>query len=114
MKGTGASINLGSTTYDVDSAKLAVVKNAFISHLGTIAGNGYKVVVGGAEYNVDSAKMTGVMAELDAAWSGSISGDGDGGSSSVTYAATFADNDWATIAHACQNNAVPDTWQLAM
>lgn len=32
------------------------------------------------------------------------------GSDSVTYAATFADNSWADIAAACQNNEVPDTW----
>lgn len=28
------------------------------------------------------------------------------------YAANFADNDWETIISACQNNAVPDTWNI--
>ena len=28
------------------------------------------------------------------------------------YAPNFADNDWATIIAACQNNEVPDTWKV--
>lgn len=38
--------------------------------------------------------------------------DSDSGSDSATYAATFADNSWADIAVACQNNEVPDTWSV--
>lgn len=109
MNGTGAVINLGGAAYNVDSAKLATAKNAFIQHLGTIAGSGHKVVIGGVEYGIDAGKVAGAVSEIEAVLGGSISG-GESGGSGVTYAATFADNDWATIAHACQNNAVPDTW----
>lgn len=37
---------------------------------------------------------------------------GSGDESTTTYAATFADNSWADIAAACQNNDVPDTWNV--
>ena len=39
-------------------------------------------------------------------------GGDSGGESTNTYAATFADNSWADIAAACQNNEVPDTWSV--
>ena len=38
--------------------------------------------------------------------------DSGSGTDSATYAATFADNSWADIAVACQNNEVPDTWSV--
>jgi hypothetical protein len=80
MNGTGAVINLGGTAYNVDSAKLATAKDAFVQHLGTIAGNGRKIVIGGVEYNVDAVKVAGAVSEIEAVLGGSISG-GSGGSS---------------------------------
>jgi hypothetical protein len=107
MNGTGAVINLGGTAYNVDSAKLATAKDAFVQHLGTITGNGRKVVIGGVEYNVDAAKVAGAVSEIEAVLGGSHNG---GGGSTTTYTATFADNAWSDIVRACQNNEVPDTW----
>ena len=74
MNGTGAVINLGGTAYNVDFAKLTAITNAFVQHLGTIAGDGCKVVVGGVEYGVDAAKMTGAISEIEAVLNGLQSG----------------------------------------
>lgn len=82
MNGTGSTINFGGTSYNIDSAKLSNARNAFISHLGTVAGNGYKVVVNGVEYNVDSAKMTSAVADLNTVLSGLQSG-GNGDSNLI-------------------------------
>lgn len=68
MAGSGATITLDGTTYNVDSTKLATAKNDFVAHLGTIAGEGTKVVIGGVEYSVDSAKVAGAIAGLEGAF----------------------------------------------
>lgn len=81
MSGSGATISLGGTAYNVDSAKLSAATSAFISHLGTIAGNGYKVVVNGVEYNIASAKMTAAVSDLHAVLGGLQSGSGSTGES---------------------------------
>lgn len=65
MSGSGATINFGGTTYNVDSAKLLAATNDFISHLGTVAGNGYKVIVNGVEYSVGSDKVAGAVSDLE-------------------------------------------------
>jgi hypothetical protein len=77
MNGTGATINLGDTTYNVDSAKLTSATNDFVSHLGKISGNGYKVVVNGVEYGVDSSKVVGAVGELETVLGNLKSDDGD-------------------------------------
>ena len=82
MNGTGATITLGGTSYNVDSAKLTSAKNAFVSHLGTVSGSGSKVVVGGVEYSIDSAKMNDAITELHTVL---------GGLHSVEASATFSD-----------------------
>lgn len=53
---------------------MSAATNAFVSHLGTVAGNGYKVMVNGVEYNVDSTKMAGAVADLHAVLGGLQSG----------------------------------------
>ena len=78
MNGSGAVINFGGTSYGIDSTKLATAKNAFVTHLGTIAGSGSKVIVGGVEYSVGSDKIAGAVGELEDAL-GSLN---SGGSSS--------------------------------
>ena len=65
MNGSGATINFGGSSFNIDSTKLTTATNAFISHLGTIGGNGYKVKVNGIEYSVDSAKLIDSVAELE-------------------------------------------------
>lgn len=88
MNGTGATITLGGTSYNVDSAKLAAATNAFVSHLGTVAGSGYKVVVNGVEYGVDSDKMAGAVSELQNVLGGLQSGgDNDSGSTETVILA---------------------------
>lgn len=52
MAGSGAVIKLGGNTYNVDATKLTNERNAFVSHLGAIAGSGSKVTVNGVEYGV--------------------------------------------------------------
>ena len=75
MNGSGATITLGGTTYNVDSTKLATVKSDFVTHLGTISGNGAKVVVDGVEYPVDSTKLTSAITEISTVLGGLQSGD---------------------------------------
>lgn len=75
MSGTGASVNLDGVTYDIDSAKLSIEKNSFISHLETIKGSDYKIVIDGIEYGIDSAKVQDATAEIEAALSELQSGN---------------------------------------
>lgn len=77
MNGSGETITLNGTSYNVDATKLSVAKNDFVSHLGTIAGNGSKVKVNGVEYPVDTAKVSDATAELHAVLGGMISGGGE-------------------------------------
>lgn len=88
MNGTGATINFGGTSYNVDSAKLLAATNDFISHLGTVAGNGYKVIVNGTEYSVGSDKVAGAVSELEVVLgnlhNGQSGGGSDNGGSDVT------------------------------
>lgn len=84
MNGSGATINFGGTTYNIDSAKLEAATSEFVAHLRTIAGNGYKVVVGGVEYPFDAAKVQSAIAEIEAVLGGSISGGGSDSPSSST------------------------------
>lgn len=65
MSGSGAAINLGGITYNVDGTKLSTATNDFIAHLGTISGSGSKVVIGGVEYSIDSAKVSSAVSELE-------------------------------------------------
>lgn len=76
MSGSGETINLGGTSYNVDSTKLAAAKNDFVSHLETIAGEGYKVTVGGVQFGVDSTKVANVIAELETVFD-NLSNEGD-------------------------------------
>lgn len=64
MNGSGATINLGGISYNVDSAKLSNATNDFVTHLGSIAGSGSKVVVGGTEYSFDPTKVEDAVSAL--------------------------------------------------
>lgn len=72
MNGSGATINIGGTEYSVDSTKLSVLKDEFVSHLSLISGNGANVVVGGVSYSVDSTKIQGTISEFEAVLSNLI------------------------------------------
>lgn len=65
MNGTGATINFGGAAYGIDSTKLSTATNAFVTHLGTIAGSGSKVKVGEVEYGISSDKVAGAVSELE-------------------------------------------------
>lgn len=65
MNGSGATVNLGGTSYNINSTKLSTERNTFVSHLSTIAGSGHKVVIGGVEYGVASDKVSGAISELE-------------------------------------------------
>jgi hypothetical protein len=80
MAGTGATITIDGTSYNVDATKLAAAKDDFVAHLGTIAGDGAKITVGNTEYSIDSTKIAGAISELESALSGTgeerLEGDG--------------------------------------
>lgn len=84
MSGSGATINFGGTSYNVDSAKLLAATNDFVSHLGIVAGNGYKVIVNGTEYSVGSDKVAGAVSDLEIVLGGLHSEDGGSGGSDET------------------------------
>jgi hypothetical protein len=65
MNGHGATISLGGTSYNIDSTKLSIAKDDFVSHLGAIAGNGERAIVGGVEYYFDSAKVADAVSDLE-------------------------------------------------
>lgn len=65
MSGSGATINLGGTSYNVDITKLFDSTNDFVSHLRTIAGSGHKVYIGGIEYPIDASKVKVSIADLE-------------------------------------------------
>lgn len=67
MAGSGATIKLGETFYNIDSAKLSTARDSFISHLGTIAGNGKKVTIGETEYGLDSTKLSATVSDMNTA-----------------------------------------------
>lgn len=75
MNGTGAKIVLDGTAYDIDSTKLSTATAEFVTHLGTVAGNGHKVNVGGVEYGVGADKVAGAVTELESVLGGLNSGD---------------------------------------
>jgi hypothetical protein len=69
MNGSGATINFGGVSYNVDSTKLSNATNNFVSHLGTISGSGSKVIINGVEYSVDSAKVSDAISEMETVFS---------------------------------------------
>ena len=66
MSGSGAVINLGGISYNVDSAKLSSATTDLVTHLGSIAGSGSNVVVGGVKYSFDSTKVKDAISTLKA------------------------------------------------
>lgn len=76
MNGSGAVINLGGNSYNIDSTKLSSATNTFVNHLGTVEGNGLNVVVGGVKYSVDSNKMSNAFSEIHAVLGGLHSDNG--------------------------------------
>ena len=64
MNGSGAEIDLGGTTYGVDSTKLSSARDEFVAFLQTIPGSDCKVIVGGIEYLVDRSKLGVAIAAL--------------------------------------------------
>lgn len=76
MNGSGFVIKLDGVEYAIDSTKLTSATNDFITHLGTIAGNGSKVSVNGVEYGIDFTKVQESVAELETNLGGLNTGDG--------------------------------------
>ena len=78
MNGSGATIELGGVSYNIDSTKLANATSNFVSHLGTISGSGSKVVVNGVEYSIDSNKIADAIFDIHAVLGGLHSDDESG------------------------------------
>ena len=89
MNGSGAVINIGGISYNVDSAKLSTAMNAFTTHLGTISGSGSKLVVNGVQYNINSAKLSDAITELHDVLGGLHSDGGSGDSGMNEYGFYF-------------------------
>ena len=60
------NINFNNKNFEVDPASLSEPRADFISHLGTIAGEGLKIIVDGVEYSVDPTKLNGAVISLEA------------------------------------------------
>ena len=60
------NINFNDKNYEVDNSALSEPRADFISHLGTIAGEGLKIIVDGVEYSVDPTKLNGAVISLEA------------------------------------------------
>ena len=78
------NINFNDKNFEVSSSALSEVRADFVSHLGTIAGEGLKIVVNGVEYSVDSTKLTDAVASLEATFS-ALSGGGSDTPSVITW-----------------------------
>jgi hypothetical protein len=65
LNGTGATVTLGKTVYNIDSAKLFTAADKFTNYLRTISGSGIKVVIDGIEYSVDSTKIQNALSILE-------------------------------------------------
>ena len=76
-----ANIKLNNNSYPIPDSVLAGPRADFVTHLGTIAGDGLKVVVGGVEYGVDSNKVSGAVVELEAV----LGGTGEEGGFPITW-----------------------------
>ena len=69
------NINFNNKNYTVIKSALSEVRTDFISHLGTIAGEGLKLTVDGVEYSVDPTKLNDAMDNLAAVLNRLASGD---------------------------------------
>ena len=112
MNGSGATVALDGTSYNVDSTKLSTVRNNFVSYLGTISGSGAKVVVNGVEYSVDSTKLATAIADLHTVLGGLNSGsEGGEGSDTTTekneygfyFNRLYVSDDMSTAVGFCDN-----------
>lgn len=86
MSGSGASINLGGTTYNIDSTKLSAATTNFVTHLGKISGSGSKVTVGGVEYSFAPSKVHDAIADLEVVLGDLVSGGNGGSSEELVFA----------------------------
>ena len=66
MNGTGAVINLGGTSYNIDSTKLTAATNTLVSYFGKISGNGKKVTINGVEYSIDATRLENAISDMHA------------------------------------------------
>lgn len=60
------NINFNDKNYEISKSALSEPRADFISHLGTIAGEGLKIIVDGVEYSVDPTKLNGAVISLEA------------------------------------------------
>lgn len=74
------NISFNDKNYNIDKSALSDTRTDFVSHLGTIAGEGLKIVVDGVVYNVDPTKLNDASSGLEAlldSLGGSAGGDTD-------------------------------------
>ena len=60
------NISFNNKNYNIDKSALSDARTDFVSHLGTIAGEGLKIVVDGVVYNVDATKLNDAASSLEA------------------------------------------------
>ena len=76
ISGTGAVVNFGGVSYNVDPVKLQNATNDFISGIENISGSGTKIVINGVEYSVDSNKLSAAVTEIHSVL-GDLNSDGE-------------------------------------
>ena len=85
------NINFNNKNYTVIKSALSEVRTDFISHLGTIAGEGLKLTVDGVEYSVDPTKLNDAMDNLAAVLDRLASGDnGDSTSCPIRFGERYS------------------------
>lgn len=59
------NIKLNNNEYPIPESALVAPKAAFVSHLGTIAGNDLKITIDGVEYGVDASKLADAVSAFE-------------------------------------------------
>lgn len=83
------NISFNDKNYNIDKSALSDTRTDFVSHLGTIAGEGLKIVVDGVVYNVDATKLNDASSSLEALLDSL--GDPAGGLEPITWDGVIGD-----------------------
>lgn len=85
------NINFNNKNFEVSDSALSDARADFISHLGTIAGEGLKIVVNNTEYFVDPTKLNDASSSLETVLEGLSDAGGAGGLEPITWDGVIGD-----------------------
>lgn len=100
------NINFNNKNYKINNSDLSDARTAFVTHLGTIAGQGLKIVVDGVEYSVDPVKLNDAVADLEVALAALHSAGED-----VYYTGEIFDS-WEQIISAVNNGTYVNRYAI--